>query len=62
MGRGDHNNNNGVARSLSIVLPPGIHVIHALGLHCTVSQLGQVFVDVGNADKLTLLVDLLASE
>lgn len=45
----------------SKVALPKMNVIKAPGLHKTVPRLQQVFVDVGNVDKLTLLVDAVAA-
>ena len=45
----------------SKVAIPKMKVIKAPGLHKTVPRLQQVFVDVGNIDKLTLLVDAVAA-
>jgi len=44
----------------TLVLPP-MTVLKAPGLHKTVPQLQQVFLDVGGSDKLALLIDLLYS-
>jgi len=41
-----------------LLLPPNIEVLKTEGLHKAVPRLQQVFVDVGNTDKLALLVDL----
>jgi superfamily II DNA/RNA helicase len=43
----------------SIVLP-NMKVVKASGLHKAVPRLKQVFVDVGGADKISLLVDIVA--
>merc|ERR1712226_1458830 len=40
---------------------PSMKVIKAPGLHKAVPRLQQVFVDVGNVDKLSLLVDVVHS-
>lgn len=45
--------------SSSIVLPSNIEILTAPGLHKAVPRLRQVFIDVGNTDKLSLLVDLV---
>lgn len=45
----------------SLVLPR-MKVLKAPGLHKVVPKLEQVFVDVGNINKLSLLVDLVCSE
>ena len=47
--------------STNKVAIPKMKVIKAPGLHKTVPRLQQVFVDVGNTDKLTLLVDAVAA-
>jgi len=46
---------------VKILLPKNMRVLTAPGLHRAVPRLRQVFVDVGNADKLSLLVDLVAN-
>jgi superfamily II DNA/RNA helicase len=43
---------------LKILLPKNMRVLTAPGLHRAVPRLRQVFIDVGNSDKLSLLVDL----
>ena len=43
-----------------MLLPSNIRVITAPGLHRAVPRLRQTFVDVGNADKLSLLADIVA--
>jgi superfamily II DNA/RNA helicase len=45
--------------SSKIVLPP-VKVLTSPGLHKAVPRLKQVFVDVGNIDKMSLLVDVVA--
>jgi superfamily II DNA/RNA helicase len=42
-------------------LPP-MKIISAPGLHKAVPRLEQVFIDVGNTDKMSLLLDVVASE
>lgn len=42
-------------------LPP-MKIISAPGLHKAVPRLEQVFVDVGNTDKISLLVDVMSSQ
>lgn len=42
-------------------LPSNIRVIELPGLHRVVPRLRQVFVDVGNVDKLSLLLDVVLS-
>jgi superfamily II DNA/RNA helicase len=46
--------------SIKIALPRDIRVLTAPGLHRVVPRLKQVFVNVGSADKLSLLVDIVA--
>jgi superfamily II DNA/RNA helicase len=46
------------ASPLPLILPP-LQILKAPGLHKAVPRLQQVFVDVGPADKITLLVDLV---
>jgi len=46
---------------VKILLPKNMRVLTAPGLHRAVPRLKQVFIDVGNADKLSLLVDLVAN-
>ena len=41
-----------------LILPRGIDILKTEGLHKAVPRLQQVFVDVGNTDKLSLLVDV----
>ena len=48
--------------SIPIVLPDNIRLLKAPGLHRAVPRLRQTFIDVGNSDKLSLLVDLLSSK
>jgi len=45
----------------AVVTFPKMRVIKAAGLHKAVPRLQQVFVDVGNVDKLSLLVDVVSS-
>jgi superfamily II DNA/RNA helicase len=45
-------------KKASIIMPE-MKIIKAPGLHKSVPRLKQVFVDVGNVDKLTLLVDVV---
>jgi superfamily II DNA/RNA helicase len=47
------------AKQKSKVALPQMKIIKAPGLHKAVPRLQQVFVDVGNVDKLTLLVDAM---
>lgn len=46
--------------TIKIALPRDIRVLAAPGLHRVVPRLKQVFVNVGSADKLGLLVDVVA--
>lgn len=46
---------------VKILLPKNMRVLTAPGLHRAVPRLKQVFIDVGNADKLSLLIDLIAN-
>lgn len=47
--------------STNICLPPNIRVLEAPGLHRAVPTLQQIFVDVGQTDKLSLLMDAVQS-
>ena len=46
--------------TMKIALPRDIRILTAPGLHRVVPRLKQVFVNVGGADKLSLLVDVVA--
>lgn len=46
---------------VKILLPKNMRVLTAPGLHRAVPRLRQVFIDVGNSDKLGLLVDLVGN-
>ena len=46
---------------VKILLPKNMRVLTAPGLHRAVPRLRQVFIDVGNSDKLSLLVDLVGN-
>jgi len=48
------------ANMVKILLPKNMRVLTAPGLHRVVPRLRQVFIDVGNSDKLSLFVDLIA--
>ncbi|KAL7541777.1 hypothetical protein ACHAXR_011199 [Thalassiosira sp. AJA248-18] len=50
----------GSPTAVKIALPKDIRVLTAPGLHRVVPRLKQVFVSVGSADKLSLLVDVVA--
>jgi superfamily II DNA/RNA helicase len=49
------------AEKAKMLLPP-VNIIKAAGLHKAVPRLEQVFVDVGNIDKISLLVDIVSAE
>lgn len=44
-----------------MILPP-VKIVKAAGLHKAVPRLDQVFVDVGNVDKISLLVDVISGD
>lgn len=46
----------------SKLMLPNMKIISAPGLHKTVPRLEQVFVDVGSTDKMSLLLDVVASQ
>ena len=49
-------------QDFSIVLPTKqMRILTAPGLHRAVPRLRQIFVDVGNADKVSLLIDIVSS-
>jgi len=48
------------SNAMKIALPRDIRILTAPGLHRVVPRLKQVFVNVGGADKLSLLVDVVA--
>ncbi len=58
-----HGGNDPVISSYAnkLFLPP-MRILSAPGLHKAVPRLEQVFVDVGNTDKISLLVDVIASQ
>eukprot|EP00522_Entomoneis_paludosa_P016647 CAMPEP_0172453874 /NCGR_PEP_ID=MMETSP1065-20121228/11029_1 /TAXON_ID=265537 /ORGANISM="Amphiprora paludosa, Strain CCMP125" /LENGTH=739 /DNA_ID=CAMNT_0013206111 /DNA_START=110 /DNA_END=2329 /DNA_ORIENTATION=+ len=61
-GDGDNNNNNNNEhKARALLLPRGVEILKTQGLHKAVPRLQQVFVDVGNTDKLSLLIDLASS-
>jgi superfamily II DNA/RNA helicase len=45
----------------NLQLPP-MNILSAPGLHKAIPRLEQIFVDVGNTDKISLLVDVLSSQ
>eukprot|EP00586_Coscinodiscus_wailesii_P019450 CAMPEP_0172500588 /NCGR_PEP_ID=MMETSP1066-20121228/140448_1 /TAXON_ID=671091 /ORGANISM="Coscinodiscus wailesii, Strain CCMP2513" /LENGTH=536 /DNA_ID=CAMNT_0013274903 /DNA_START=194 /DNA_END=1801 /DNA_ORIENTATION=- len=49
------------AKKYTIHLPPNVRLLEAPGLHRAVPTLRQTFVDVGQTDKLTLLLDVVQS-
>jgi Superfamily II DNA and RNA helicases len=54
-----HNGAQDSANMVKILLPKNMRVLTAPGLHRVVPRLRQVFIDVGNSDKLSLLIDLI---
>jgi superfamily II DNA/RNA helicase len=52
--------NKGAGQKLPSIVLPNMKVVKASGLHKAVPRLKQVFVDVGGADKISLLVDIVA--
>jgi len=48
-------------RNVKLKLPP-MQIISTPGLHKAVPRLEQIFVDVGNTDKISLLLDVIASQ
>lgn len=55
-----HNGGQESSSMVKILLPKNMRVLTAPGLHRVVPRLRQVFIDVGNSDKLSLLIDLVA--
>jgi len=51
---------NNDSSDIKILLPKNMRLLTAPGLHRVVPRLRQVFVDVGNADKLSLLADVVS--
>jgi len=51
----------GESDMVKILLPKNMRVLTAPGLHRAVPRLRQVFIDVGNSDKLSLLVDMVGN-
>jgi superfamily II DNA/RNA helicase len=58
----DDGNKNNDGGDVKILLPKNIRILTAPGLHKAVPRLRQVFIDVGNTDKLSLLVDLVSND
>lgn len=56
----DDNDDELTSNAMKIALPRDIRILTAPGLHRVVPRLKQVFVNVGGADKLSLLVDVVA--
>jgi len=56
-----HYTKPGAEKSPKMVLPQ-VDIIKAPGLHKSVPRLEQVFVDVGNVDKISLLVDIVSAD
>lgn len=48
-------------KTSTLKLPKSLRFIEAPGLHRAVPRLNQVFIDVGNTDKLSLLLDVVHS-
>lgn len=55
-----HFRKEGATDGAKLVLPP-MPVVKVAGLHRTVQSLKQVFVDTGSVDKMSLIVDIVAS-
>ena len=51
----------GAEKGPKMILPP-VNIVKAAGLHKAVPRLDQVFVDVGNVDKISLLVDVISGD
>jgi superfamily II DNA/RNA helicase len=58
--KGPHNKSATGEEKVKIALPDNLRVLTAPGLHRAVPRLRQVFVDVGNTDKLSLLLDVVS--
>lgn len=56
-----HYSKPGAEKGPKMILPP-VEIVKAPGLHKAVPRLDQVFVDVGNIDKISLLVDVVSGE
>lgn len=53
---------SGTGNAYSKLLLPPMKIISAPGLHKAVPRLEQIFVDVGQQDKISLLVDVISSQ
>jgi len=58
---GASSSQGGAATAAKLILPP-MKIITAPGLHKAIPRLEQVFVDVGNSDKISLLIDVASSQ
>ena len=56
-----HYTKPGAEKGPKMILPK-VEIIKAAGLHKAVPRLEQVFVDVGNVDKISLLVDVVSGD
>ena len=56
-----HTSENNASHLQTIRLPPNLRIVEAPGLHRAVPTLQQIFVDVGQMDKLSLLTDAIQS-
>lgn len=56
-----HHIKQGTEKASKMILPT-MEIIKAAGLHKAVPRLEQVFVDVGNVDKISLLVDVVSGD
>lgn len=61
MGRTNSTKEELDSKYIKLQLPP-MSILTAPGLHKTVPRLEHTFVDIGNADKITMLIDTLASK
>ena len=52
---------DGSSNEVKILLPQNMRTLKAPGLHRAVPRLRQIFIDVGNTDKMSLLVDLVSN-
>jgi superfamily II DNA/RNA helicase len=53
--------NDGSSNEVKILLPKNMRILKAPGLHRAVPRLRQTFIDVGNTDKMSLLIDLVSN-